>query len=291
MGVDRNCNVMPDRNRPSRRAVLSLAATAALVAGCNQTNRPASDALAVVPNAPAQTSLDPTERRLSVLGLRVLQLDLPRGRASGNRELWHRIDETALDPAAYDTLYANGVRVGVAPVAEIDHVRGALGLDTATTLDILGKAPGLQRHEIEIESGVFEKTIFWLDADKRSKGRTFQRCRTLLAVAFEPAPGRPDEAVRLTITPVVRSTEPEMVVTRAGSDMIVTREIEETLLDLQLVADVDFGSFLIVAPSEQQKWRTSVGRQFFCQDVPGEVLERVYVIVPQVVAQKAVTGG
>ena len=230
---------------------------------------------------------DASARQLRVLGLRIFQLDVPRGRVSGNAELWHRIDEQAIDASTYDVLYANGVRVGLGSVAEIDRLRGVLDADASKTLDVVGKGVGRQSQDLAVESNIFEKTLFWFDAAKRPKGRTFQRCETLLTVSFEPTPGTL-QSVRVSLAPVVRSTEQKPVILSNGDDYSVELRKETTLFDLKLTADVPLGRFLIVSPSEELRQETSLGRQFFTHEVPGEILERVYVIVPQVVAQKEV---
>ena len=264
-------------------------ASAAALGGCAELARPVADKPSgpapLVAAAPPRPAADAGARTLRVLGLRIFQLELPRGRVSSNKELWRRIDEQAVDAGTYDVLYANGVRVGVAPVAEIGHVSDALDSDQTRRVDILGKGVGPQTQELPVENGIFEKTLFWFDAAKRSKGETFQRCDTLLAVSFEPTPGR-TQSVRVSLAPVVRSSEPRTVATKAGDDYEVTLRRDVTIFDLKLTADVPLGEFLIVAPSEELRWQTCIGRQFFCREVPGELLERVFVIVPQVVAQK-----
>ena len=281
--------------RRSRRVTAALAPAVALaLGGCAQSGGATSDAPAAAPatrqlpaGGESLSSVDAGTRTLRVLGLRVFELELPRGRVSSNKELWRRIDEQAVDAGTYDVLYANGVRVGVAPVAELPHVSETLDTDQARRVDILGKTTGRQTQELPLETGVFEKTLFWFDAAKRGRGRTFQRCDTLLSLSFEPSPGTPG-SVRISMVPVVRSSQPQTVITAAGNDVQVTLQKEETLFDLKLAADVALGQFLIVSPSEELRWRTSLGRQFFCREVTGELLERVYVIVPQVIAQKEV---
>ena len=235
-------------------------------------------------------SPDASARRLRVLGLRIFQLDVPRGRVSGDADLWRRIDEQAVDPGTYDVLYANGVRVGLGPVADVDRFADLLRDPSARTLDIVGKGFGRQAQDLPVETGVFEKTLFWFDANKRPKGQTFQRCETLLNISFEPTPGDP-KSIRVALVPVVRSTVPRAVFLSNGDDYSIEMRRDETLFDLKLTADVPLGQFLIVSPSEELRQESSLGRQFFTREVPGEILERVYVIVPQVVAQKEFGAG
>jgi hypothetical protein len=219
------------------------------------------------------------------LAVQVFALELPRGRVSSNMELWRRIDEQAVLPGVYDVLWANGVRVGAAPLSELEHIRRTLEIDSAQRIDILGRGLGRQAKEFPVESEIAEKTLFWFDAAKRHHGRTFQRCETLMSIAFEPSPGRTD-AVRISMTPVVRAREARLVVTSTGDDYEISQVKDTNLLDLNLQADVPLGQFLIVSPSDQMRWETSLGRQYFCYERDGELFERVYILIPQVTAAR-----
>ena len=276
-----------------RRSSASLALLLALAAGCNGrdeanqganlTVRPVPRASESAPGAPQQLDAEP--RQMRFLAVQIYALELPRGRVSENAELWRRIDEQAVAPGIYDVLWSNGVRVGGAKLAELEHIRQTLGIDTAQRVDLQGRGMGRQSREYSIESDIGERTLFWFDAAKRHHGRTFQRCETLLSIAFEPAPGRTD-AMRISMTPVVRAMSPRLVVTPAGDDYQVTEMLDTNLLDLNLQADVPFGEFLIVSPSDQMRWETSLGRQFFCGERDGELFERIYILIPQVTAAR-----
>ena len=235
---------------------------------------------------PLRAALNAAPRQLRQIALRVYMLDLPRGQVSSNEELWRRIDEQALAPGAYDVLYANGVRVGVAPVTEIEHVSDTLGITDAPTRDVVAMSLGRQVEELEVATNIDEQTLFWFDAAKRHKGQTFQDCENLLSVGFEPTPGRL-QSVRLSIAPVVRALRQRTVITSSGEDRTVTRVRDQTLFDLSLRADVPLGWFLIIAPSDETRWQTSLGRQFFCHERDGELYERVYVIIPRINAVRA----
>ena len=230
-------------------------------------------------------NLDASPRQLKVLALQVYALDLPRGRASDNAELWRRIDEQKLDPGTYDVLWTNGIRVGGAALEEMEHIRGVLGIETADRTDILGRGFGRQVKEFEIAANIGEKTLFWFDARKQHHGRTFQRCTMLMSVSFEPTPGT-DDSVRIAMTPVVRSNDPRMIVTPAGNDYQVVEHRETNILDVSLRADVKIGEFLIVAPSDESDWEMSLGRQFFCKEREGGRFERVYVLIPAVTSAR-----
>ena len=53
-------------------------------------------------------------------------LTVPMGAVSRNAGFWKRVDEERVDPAAYDVLLKNGVRVGIAPTAEWDYFKDIL---------------------------------------------------------------------------------------------------------------------------------------------------------------------
>ena len=231
----------------------------------------------------ASPALDASPRVLRQLGVRVFTLDVPRGRVSGNAEFWRRIDEQTLDPGVYDVLWANGVRVGSAPLSEIEHLGEVLDVEEAPVTDIVARSVGRQSHELPLRQGVDEQTLFWFDAGKRSHGQTFQRCENLLVLGFGPTPGR-QTTMRLSLTPMVRSAQPRQVVTPSGDSYEVTTVHDENLFDLQLKTDVPLGHFLVVAPSDQLAWETCLGRVFFTHESEGELWERVYVIIPRVVA-------
>src|SRR5690606_18033979 len=233
---------------------------------------------------PAQeTSLDPSPRVQRRLGVRIYTLDVPRGTVSGNAELWRGIDEQTLDPAPYDVLWANGVRVGSAPLAEIDHVREMLEVTEAPVTDLYANGPGRQSHELPLGGIIDEQTLFWFDAAKKSEGRTFLNSENYLVIGFGPTPGR-QQSMRLSLTPLVRSAQPRQVVTATGDSYEVMQVRDENLFDLQLRVDIPFGTFLIVAPSIELAQETGIGRTFFTYESGGELWERVYVMIPRVIA-------
>ena len=111
----------------------AIASTALLAAGCaapatdgpsptgSPDLPPAPDGRAVAPvplptpAAPAGASLDPAANPRRVYAINVYRLRVPIGTVSGNADFWKRIDEQVVDPATYDLLFKNGVRVGAAP--------------------------------------------------------------------------------------------------------------------------------------------------------------------------------
>src|SRR5438105_4488134 len=65
------------------------------------------------------------------------QITVPVGTVSRNEAFWKRIDETSLDPARYDLLRRNGMRLGVAPVSELEGICTMLQ-DTPAPAKVMG---------------------------------------------------------------------------------------------------------------------------------------------------------
>lgn len=271
-------------------AAVASAAAALLVVGClgrMDTRAPnaAGGGPATGATSGPEVELDPSPRVQRRLGVRIYTIDVPRGGVSGNGQLWRRIDEQTLDPAPYDVLWANGVRVGSASLEEIEHLREILEVTEAPVTDLYASGPGRQSHELAMGGVVEEQTLFWFDASRKSEGRTFQRCENFLVVGFGPTPGR-QRSMRLSLTPLVRSVQPRQVITSTGDSYEVTQVRDENLFDLQLRVDVPFGDFLIVSPSVELTQETGIGRQFFTYESEGELWERVFVLIPQIIAQQ-----
>lgn len=215
--------------------------------------------------------------------LDVYSMLVPAGTVTLNDDFWKRVDETAVSPDAYDVLYKNGLRVGTAPTAEWDFFRTLIAKNPTVTQQ--GDFAGEDGKAIEmaVRKDVDQQTIFYLDAANRLQGRSYDRCENLLSLTFHPLARRPG-AVRVAMVPLVRSlrTRIEFSVQGAlGSE--VQYVSPEYFYDLNLRAEIPAGKFLIVAPSREGRWPTSVGNVFFSEGGAGERSERVMLLVPKVV--------
>src|SRR5690348_11604391 len=74
--------------------------------------------LGVQADAAAAATKDGQEKVPLIVYMDVNRIKVPFGTISANEAFWKRIDENVVDVATYDTLYRNGLRVGVAPGAE-----------------------------------------------------------------------------------------------------------------------------------------------------------------------------
>jgi hypothetical protein len=72
-------------------------------------------------------------------------------------------------------------------------------------------------------------------------------------------------------------------VTRKNDERMIEYVQPEHLYDLNLQTDIPVGHFLIVAPSPEVKWRTSLGATFLVQDGAAERQEILLLMVPRAI--------
>jgi hypothetical protein len=215
--------------------------------------------------------------------LDVYSLTVPAGVVSLDDAFWKRVDETAVAPDAYDVLFKNGVRVGTAPTAEWEFFRGLIAKHPTVTQQGDFAGDDGKAIEMAVQKGIDQQTIFVLDSGNRLVGRSFDRCENLLSLTFHPLARQPG-TVRVAMVPLVRSLRTRM---EFNTQNAVGTELQyvspEYFYNLNLRAEIPTGRFLIVAPSREGRWPTSVGSVFFTSGGAGERHERVLLMVPKLV--------
>jgi hypothetical protein len=284
--------------RPSRRALIAnalLAACGLAVTGCDETQK-AADAAArgepepikpaqFFPSAEQTIQADATPAIQYLVQVLAWKITLPAGAVSRNDEFWKHVRETAVDVPTYELLYKNGVRVGVAPSAEWAYLKGVLDQNPAVSQQSTYTGREAKDLDTEMKLHVNYQNLFYYDPAGELVGRTHERCDNLLRLSFQPAPRKPG-TVRLTLCPVIRSLRQRIV---AVGD-INTRQIEEfypeQLYDLNLTVDVPLDDFLVVGPSVEAKWPTSLGNNFLVGDGPTEQKETLLIFKPVVFGER-----
>jgi hypothetical protein len=270
----------------------AIACTMALV-GCPPTS--SNDTAAISPkslpslppeNKPVfanQLSADTSpaaKRRL--LSLDVYQLQLPLGTISRSEEFWKHIDEDRVDVGTYDLLRKNGWRLGIALANEWPYFKDILDAYPAlwekTTL-----SPGLSgggTMELAMKHSIAYQNIFYFTDRGRMIGMKFEDCDNLLGIGLQNIPRKPGEA-RVTVCPTVRGVQKRFEVTKKAEGRPEIRYTHpERLYDLNIQADIPVGHILIIAPSPQVRWKTSLGATFLVQDGAAEQVEQVMLFVP-----------
>jgi hypothetical protein len=270
---------------------LALSAACALaLGGCNEAKQQAAAA------APQQNNKAPIRAMLFPADVKTIQTDatpavpiivqvnsykitMPVGAVSRSTDFWKRVNEKAVDVATYELLYKNGVRVGIGTSADWDYLKGVLEQNPALTQRSTATGSDVRDLDTELKLKVPYQDLFYYDAGGELVGRTHERCDNLLRMAFQSAPRKPD-TVRITLCPVIRSLRERIVPVGDVNTRSYPFIHPEQLYDLNLVVDVPFDGFLVVAPSPEAKWPTSLGNNFLVDDGSAEQKETLLVFRP-----------
>jgi hypothetical protein len=207
------------------------------------------------------------------------KITVPAGTVSRSDEFWKHIDEHAVDVPTYELLYKNGVRVGMAAASEWDYLKDILEQNPAVTQPSSYAGREAKDIELELKLKVPYQDLFVYDTAGELSGRTFERCDNLMRVSFQPTPRRPG-TVRLGLCPVVRSLR-ERIIAVGDVNVAPYQWVHpEQLFDLNLTADVPLDGFLVVAPSPEGKWPTSLGNSFLVGDGPTAQTETLLIFRP-----------
>ena len=218
---------------------------------------------------------------VSALKVDVWVMSVPWGTVSSNEAFWKRMDETVVDVATYDLLYRNGMRVGGAPVEDWGYFKELLAKHPAAVQQTQLTTREEKTFELEVRKKVDGQTIFVVDANNSPVGRTYDLSDNLMVVGFRRSLARAD-AARVVVCPVVRSERKRLEVINSGGDKQaeIAYTKPEHLYEMNLVAEVPFDRFLVIAPSRDIRHPTNLGRNFLVEETPTERLEKVIVIVP-----------
>ena len=214
-------------------------------------------------------------------GLRVeiYQLQVPFGTISRNTEFWRHVDENAVDVSTYELLLKNGVRVGQAPVAEWEYFREIMSQYPAITKQSSLVAAEAKPVELPCRKAIATQNLFYFDAKNAMQGQTFDACENLISLTFQQAPRKPG-TMRVSLCPVVRATQKRLEWTPLNNELEITYTAPQRLYDLNLTTDVAVDSFLIIAPSSEATWPTSIGNNFLVTPGDAERMETVLLVVP-----------
>lgn len=221
--------------------------------------------------------------------LDVYQMTVPAGTVSRNDEFWKRVDEQRVDPATYDLLLKNGVRVGVAPVAEWGYFKDVLESENAQTLKGTASAASQGSVLLTMKRNVRSQDVFYLSDQNKLHGRTYDKCDNLLSVSFWADPRRPGE-LRVSIAPTVRGTRTVLQFKYNGDEREIQEVVPETLYDLNLRVVLPPDGFLVLAPSEIGNRPTSLGHTFLRKEGDAEQKETVLVMVPRMSEREELPG-
>ncbi|HRK31997.1 MAG TPA: hypothetical protein PLD59_13040 [Tepidisphaeraceae bacterium] len=238
-------------------------------------------ALRVVRASDGDAPKDPQPALDIAFKVEVYQLTLPRGAVSQNAEFWNRLNEQVIDPASYDVLQRNGVRVGEAAFSDWSYFRALIDQHPGKAAQAVSVAREQKNLQLEMKTGIPLQDIFHFSSSNALTGRTYERCTNLFSIGFEPTPRKPG-SMRLTLAPVVRSERRRLEFSVLNDERGEVQYVQpEMIYDCNLRLDVPMDSFIVVAPSPEARWPVSVGNAFLLTEGKSELLEQVLIIVPR----------
>src|SRR5688572_12428227 len=272
-----------------KRALTTSLATILAISGCTPPSQPVTPAPPPPTTPPRMAPKMLVQRTHSVsasdaplqLQVDLYQLHVPYGTISQNSAFWKRVDEDIIGVKTYDLLFKNGVRVGQAPVSEWDHFRQVM--EEFPTVTKSNKVVGAEGRPIELpmRKEVPGQDIWYFDQTNQLKGRTYGQCENVVMMTIQSAP-RKEDTLRLVLCPVVRGMRKRLEYSAMNNELgEVSYAAPEHLYDVNLRVDVPVDHFLIVAPSGEATWPTSIGNSFFVAQGAAEKMETVLLIVPK----------
>lgn len=218
----------------------------------------------------------------TVIQIDLYRLSVPFGTVSANEEFWKTIDEQCVDVATYDLLFKNGLRVGRATTEQWEReIAPLIAQQPTTTHKTALVAAEVNALELRMKQGDDIEHIFYYDPTNALIGRSYERWENFMELAFQSTPRKPMH-VRVSLVPGVRSLRKRLEFNLRNEEQPAIQYVSpERLYDLNLRADLPPGTFLIVAPSSEGKWPTSIGSAFLTKDEPAARMEQVLLIVPK----------
>ena len=229
--------------------------------------------------------------RLRIVQLEIYKLEIPLGAISRSEEFWKHVDEDSVDVGTYDLLRKNGWRLGVAPNREWGYFKDIIDSYPASAAPhtlVTGTAGANGTMELSMKEKIPYQNIFYFNDRNALFGRTFERCENILNIAMQQAPRKIGEA-RVTVCPTVRALRRRFEVTTKNDEKVIEYLYPERLYDLNLQVDIPMNHFLVIAPSPEAKWRTSLGASFLIDDQAAERIEYVLVLVPRAAQLQEIT--
>jgi len=207
------------------------------------------------------------------------QIAVPVGKVSRNEAFWKRIDETSLDPARYDVLRRNGMRLGIAPVDEFEGIRALLE-DARIPAKVMGTvAPDARNMELPMRKSIEFQTVSYYGDNNELTIRNFDRCENIFNLSFRRTPRRLGD-MRLTLAPMVRSKKKRLEFTAMNDEIEITY-VAPVKFYLNIDVDLPMDKFLVLGPSDNAELPTIIGHQFFVKDDPAQQMEQVLIFVAQ----------
>ena len=216
------------------------------------------------------------------VNLSIVRVAVPAGSVSRGDAFWRRVDEQGgIDVATYEVLYKNGMRVGQAPLGELENFTRLLeSLSGRTPEPAVFAAAGTRGIELSMCKNVQDAVLYDFDARDVMTIKSYEDCDLFLNLEFGAAPRKPNE-MRISFVPAVRTLRRRIVPIGEAEVREFEVKAAEKYFNLNVKADVPLDKFLILAPSPESRSVMSLGHAFLTRDGGTERVEEVLLLIPQ----------
>ena len=227
-------------------------------------------------------------RMVLVARARVAIVELPIGMAAASPEIWDHVAQDAIPLARSGNLVENGLRVGIGLPEDWEALSEVLDQLTSQQV-LLTEATNLPDRPLtfRLKGSQPAATVFVVHEDDTVSGRDLPAGEYVLALlcAFDPMD---PSVISVTGQPQVHGTQAHAGVVDYG--LGPTLGTQRQIIGINLLsfqASVREKGFIVIAPSAESQRRSSVGHQLLVGARGGVPVERLVVILPEIVEIKA----
>ena len=225
-------------------------------------------------------------RSLTVARVRVAMVEVPAGLS--HEELWALVNEGVVSQQVSRRLINNGFRIGLGQADQWDAVCDALGELSGRPVKsgLVISAPDSPM-VIELKGRQTEATVFTVHPDRTVSGRNLPPGDYVLSFLCSHDPINPS-SITVTGQPQVHGSRRTPRTVGAGRDMAMVnhrRIIGMNLLTFQMAVPKD--GFLVIGPSASIERAHSLGGLFLGATREGIPVERLVVLLPEIVQADA----
>ncbi|MFI5378897.1 MAG: hypothetical protein ACHRHE_06355 [Tepidisphaerales bacterium] len=230
-------------------------------------------------------AMDPVVVVRPQVHLSILQFTVPVGTIGGNEKFWKRVDEAAIDARTHDILDRNGIRVGLAPMSELDGLMAQMAKHAPDAKPAVYAAAGAKNIELMMKQAVQYQIVYHFSPEGEMPVRSYDDSDNLLCLEFQAAPRKAGD-IRVGLCPTIRSRRTQLVAVNNLNAVAVERITPEYFFDLNLLTDIPLDSFLVMAPSAESRSAMSIGSTFLVSGAESGQKETVLLLIPQAIQSK-----
>jgi hypothetical protein len=208
--------------------------------------------------------------------LMVYQIIMPVGGFTGRDKVWALLNEDVLDSKTAMQLRQNGLRVAQGLVTRWPEISKLLDPTGVSLQPIIIQPDGRTPLNIKTRVGVAEESVFTVDQNRQTHGRTFERCDNAFRLTIGGVRNKAALLVGLepVVTPGTPATAPALGATHSDFAM------EATLEDMQMAVALTSEQFLVLSALDPKPGSHSVGALWLSDQDRVPATETVLVFVP-----------